>query len=443
MEGLHKLSATKKEFVRWLNGLGEREVNSLFDLSEGRVVPRNVLPESLWPDAYAISCFDSETRWEFLDRFCERMAREGTHFFANPADPDAVEWGKRLKAIRRDVHKAHAFVRFKKTLVDGREVFIAWHRPQHHTLDLFVGLFCRRFPKMNWTVLTSEESAHFNDGELGFGAGFQGQSFEAVDDWEDYWRTYYSSIYNPARLMISAMKREMPMKHWQTMPETRLIPGLIRESRNLVGKMGSKAQSSASEYIPTDCDSLDLIRDHLPQCQGCRLFSHCRPTPGKGAPRADLMFVGEQPGDEEEKAGEPFIGPAGEVLRKAALEGEVPWNSIYVTNAVKHFKFTYEGGYRLHKRPDRDEVAACRPWLQKEIALVKPKTILCLGSTAALSVTGRLWPVERYRGTWLPTSGNYQVLLTYHPAAILRAGAEKSTEYYRDLVADLRLAKAS
>ncbi len=404
--------------------------------------PQDALPGELRGEAYAISCYQAETRWSFLDRVGERLATEGAGFLENPVDKDTIEWGRRLKAIRRDVHKAHAFVRFKKIAAEGKEVFTAWHRPQHDTLDLFVRLFCRRFPVMNWVIVTSEESAHHDQGELRFGPGHQGQFLEVEDDWENYWRTYYASIHNPARLMVQAMKKEMPVWHWQTLPETRLIPGLIREGAARLEAMARKAQNSAAGFIPRNCSSLEEIGQALPLCQGCRLHSHCSPTAGKGNPKAPLVLVGEQPGDEEEKAGELFIGPAGQLLRQIAREGEVPLKDVYLTNAVKHFKYEQRGPLRLHKRPERDEVAACRPWLQMELSLVRPKIVLCLGSTAALSVTGRLWPVERYRGTWLPMGGDTRVLLTYHPAAILRAPPEKSGRYYRELLDDLKLASS-
>jgi len=437
-------SFTRQQFNHWLAGEKNDLVNTQIDLlGTPSVVPAEVLPPAMRGAAYALSCYREPTRWSFLDRICERLAKEGKAFMSNPTDADASEWTQRLKAIRRDVHKAHAFVRFKKISVGDKEIFSAWHRPQHDTLDLFVRLFCRRFPKMDWTVVTATESAHFRDGELHFGPGREGQCAEIGDDWEAFWRTYYASIYNPARMMIKAMKKEMPMHHWQTLPEARLIPGLIRGSSSHLQRMVGKAQATAERFVSPEMATLEAVSAALPACEGCQLAVHCRPTPGAGNAQASLVLVGEQPGDEEEKRGEPFIGPAGQLLWKVAAEAGVDWTRLYVTNAVKHFKYEYQGPFRLHKRPDRDEVAACRPWFQREMAIVKPKVVLCLGSTAALSVTGRLWPVERYRGTWLPSSSPYRVLLTYHPAAILRAPAEKASVYYADLLRDLALAQAA
>lgn len=437
MESLQAESQTRMHFRSWLDS--GTKADTLFDLET--VVPREVLPRKRWPDAYAISCFRDLSERNFLDEICLRLREQGSGFFANPADALTVEWTARLKAIRRDVHKAHAFVRFKKLEIEGSEFFVAWHRPQHATLDLFVRLFCRRFPKMNWMVATSSESAHFSSGKLKFGPGCPEESLQIEDNWEEHWRTYYASIFNPARLMVQAMQREMPKWHWRTLPESRLIPDLIRRSANTVARMETKAQSSAAAFVPGEAENLSQLSDALPRCEGCRLHAHCRPTFGAGNAKASLFLLGEQPGDEEEKQGMPFVGPAGQLLRQAAEESGIDWLAIYVSNAVKHFKYEYRGPYRLHKRPERDEVAACRPWLQKEFSLVRPKVVVCLGSTAALSASGRLWPVERYRGTWLPSSADHRLLLTYHPAAILRAPPEKSAHYYRDLVADLRLAR--
>ncbi len=437
---LREASITRVAFNSWLSGDKQEMAGAQIDLfSTAVTAPGKILPENLRSEAYALSCYRDASRWSFLDRVCERLEKEGASFFKNPADPDSIEWASRLKAIRRDVHKAHAFVRFKKVEAD-RERLAAWHRPQHDTLDLFVRLFCRRFPKMEWSVVTSDESAHFVDGHLKFGAGHSGGEPGEADGWEDFWRTYYRSIFNPARLMVGAMKKEMPVWHWQTLPESRLIPDLIRGSESRLAGMARKAQSSAEAFLPRAPFSLATLAEKLPGCEGCRLHVHCRPTAGCGNPHAALLLVGEQPGDEEEKQGAPFVGPAGQLLQQAVRESGSDWTALYVTNAVKHFKYQYEGGFRLHKRPERDEVAACRPWLQAELGLVNPRVVVCLGSTAALSVTGRLWPVERYRGTFLPASGDYRVLLTYHPSAILRAADAKKQEYYAALVGDLKTA---
>lgn len=438
-------SLSRLAFKSWLRG--EAAPQQSFDPGTlamdfagengARLVPEEILPKKLLADAYAISCYRDETRWSFLDAVCARFKAEGPRILDNPADNDAIEWGARLKAIRRDVHKAHAFVRFKKVLVDDKEVFVAWHNPQHFTVDIFIRLFTRRFPKMHFTISTRDETAHFAEGRVAFSEGQPSEAMRFEDTWEDYWRTYYKSIFNPARLMIGAMKKEMPMHHWQTLPEARLIPGLIRSSGARLQTMARRAQPSAAPYIDENSTSLEAVAAALGSCRGCDLHQHCRVTPGKGNPRAKVFLVGEQPGDEEEKRGEPFVGAAGQMLRRAADECGISIDDSYVTNAVKHFKFENRGPYRLHKNPARDEIAACRPWLQREIQIVIPKVIVCLGSTAALGVTGRLWPVERYRGTWLPSSNQSPVLLTYHPAAILRASEDKKMEYYRHLVQDL------
>lgn len=438
---MRKESITRQRFNEWLEGKAlEGAQSDLWADVPASAVP---VPAALRGPAYAISCFRSETRWTFLDRVRARWEKEGTTFLTDPADPDAREWTLRLKAIRRDVHKAHAFVRFKKIHSEQGEIFVAGHRPQHDTLDLFTRLFCRRFPNIRWAILTHEESAHFIAGTLAFGDGHPGQFPELDDDWENTWRTYYASIYNPSRLMISAMKKELPMHHWQTLPESRLIPDLIRRSGASLATMRQKAQATAENFLPGPEASLAELMGALPACEGCRLHAHCRPTPGAGFAKASLVLVGEQPGDEEEKRGEPFVGPAGQVLRDAVARAGIDWSKLYVTNAVKHFKYEYQGPYRLHKRPDRDEVAACRPWFQREMSLVQPKVVLCLGSTAALSVSGRLWPVESYRGTRLPSSSPFEVRLTYHPAAILRAPAAKQALYHEDLVRDLHAAMAA
>jgi len=187
-------------------------------------------------------------------------------------------------------------------------------------------------------------------------------------------------------------------------------------------------------------DSLDQVRAAAAGCQTCDLWKLGTQTVfGEGRERADLMLVGEQPGDREDLAGRPFVGPAGRILDDALVRAGIDRSVVYVTNAVKHFKWEPRGKRRLHKRPDAAEVAACRPWLDKEIELVAPRVVVCLGATAAQALLGRSFRVTRQRGELFPQPAGHVVTATVHPSSILRAPDPAAREaQMAALVEDLR-----
>ena len=188
-------------------------------------------------------------------------------------------------------------------------------------------------------------------------------------------------------------------------------------------------------------DSLDQVRAAAAACQACDLWKVGTQTVfGEGSEGADLMLVGEQPGDKEDLAGRPFVGPAGRVLDDALEQAAIDRSSVYVTNAVKHFKWEPRGKRRLHKRPDSGEIAACRPWLDQEIALVRPRVVVCMGATAAQALLGRGFKVTRQRGELFPQEAGHVITATVHPSSILRApdAAAREAEM-KAFVDDLRV----
>jgi len=204
--------------------------------------------------------------------------------------------------------------------------------------------------------------------------------------------------------------------------------------------MPRRRAQSASELIPL-FPSLQAARKASKDCRACDLWRHATQTVfGDGAARARILFVGEQPGDKEDLEGRPFVGPAGALLDKALIEAGINRKQTYVTNAVKHFKWEPRGKRRIHKKPNSIEIAACRQWLDTEIALVKPDVIVCLGATAAQALLGRDFRVTEKRGQLLPFDTVQNVLATVHPSSILRAPDDESRhrEFLR-LVEDLRV----
>ncbi|NUR56415.1 MAG: UdgX family uracil-DNA binding protein [Acidobacteria bacterium] len=193
------------------------------------------------------------------------------------------------------------------------------------------------------------------------------------------------------------------------------------------------------ELIP-DRPSLKRVREAALGCRACDLYKRGTQTVfGEGPSRADVMMVGEQPGDAEDLAGQPFVGPAGKLLDRALEEAGIDRRLVYVTNVVKHFKWEPRGKRRIHAKPNGAEIAACRPWLETEIALVKPRVLVLLGATAAQALLGRAFKVSQQRGTFVPSPIAPRVTATVHPSSILRAPDDESRrEEMKRFVADLK-----
>jgi DNA polymerase len=187
-----------------------------------------------------------------------------------------------------------------------------------------------------------------------------------------------------------------------------------------------KPAKSAAELIP-DRPTISSVRDAAKACQACDLWKRGTQTVfGEGGRKAELMLVGEQPGDAEDLAGRPFVGPAGKLLDRALEAAGIDRAAVYVTNVVKHFKWEPRGKRRIHKKPNAGEISACRPWLDREIQLVKPRAIVCLGATAAQALLGRQFKVTAHRGEFVASSLAPLVLATVHPSSLLRAPDEEA-----------------
>jgi len=185
--------------------------------------------------------------------------------------------------------------------------------------------------------------------------------------------------------------------------------------------MPKRPKAGAAELIP-DRATISTVRAAAKACQACELWKLGTQTVfGEGARKAELMFVGEQPGDAEDIAGHPFVGPAGKLLDRALTDAGIDRAAVYVTNVVKHFKWEPRGKRRIHKKPNAGEIAACRPWLDTEIELVKPRAIVCLGATAAQALLGKQFKVTAHRGEFIASPLAQIVLGTVHPSSILRA----------------------
>jgi DNA polymerase len=197
-------------------------------------------------------------------------------------------------------------------------------------------------------------------------------------------------------------------------------------------------EETAAPLVPAR-PSLPKLREAAAGCTACHLYKLGTQTVfGEGAPSAEAMFVGEQPGDQEDKVGRPFVGPAGKLFDQALEDAGIDRAKVYVTNAVKHFKWVARGKRRIHQKPNWSEIAACRPWLDAELAVVEPRVLVCLGATAAQALLGRDFRVTRDRGKPVDSELAEHVLATIHPSAILRGDPADREREYAAFVADLR-----
>lgn len=424
-----------------------------------------------------VACHRDEERWSLLYRSLFRIVNGERHLLELHSDDDVRRAVLMEKAVRRDAHKMEAFVRFVEIPADrvptekastgqggpARGVhrlsgeasdasglhYVAWHQPDHRPLRLTAPFFAERFSSMRWTILTPDESAAWDGERIAFGEGvprslYQDRWAPEDDELADLWLTYYGSIFNPARIKLSAMRKEMPLRHWPTLPETRILPELLAAAPARVEAMMSKLQgwpTTAADFLPQKI-TLPSLKKASKGCQGCPLFEPATQTVfGEGPDDARIVLVGEQPGDEEDKQGRPFVGPAGRLLDEALEEAGVDRARIYVTNAVKHFKFLLRGKRRMHQNPKRSEVVACRAWLEKEVEVVQPDVLVCLGATAANSVLGPAFRVTKSRGQLFQSELCLQTVASWHPSAILRTPDREAAAARREeLVTDLRYA---
>ncbi len=431
--------------------------------SSSLATPRSInVPRAFLELARLVSCHTDPERLELLYRLLWRLQQQ-RGLLDDLADVDVSQARRLEKNVHRDIHKLHAFVRFREikgTATNGDDDngvtvdhFVAFHRPDFFIVQEGTPFFARRFPQMRFSIFTPKGSAFFVDGTLSFGDAVHVDPFDGVDDAESLWRTYYAAIYNPARANPTAMRSEMPQKHWRTLPEASLIPALLQEAARRTSAYVDASgpdKAGARPFIPRGRPALAQLREAAVGCTGCALAattSTSCPTQvvfGEGPATARVMIVGEQPGDEEDRAGRPFVGPAGRLLDELLIEAGLERAQLYLTNAVKHFRHQLtehaSSKHRLHERPTAADVKACRPWFDSEVAAIQPAVIVCLGQTAARVVVDPRFEVGAGRGAVLATSYAPRTVVTWHPAAIVRAAPEQQPQMRAQLVADLRLA---
>jgi probable DNA metabolism protein len=382
-------------------------------------------------------------RFALLYTMLHRLRRE-PKLAEDHADPLVRRIEGLAKTVRRDIHKMRAFLRFREVDDGGTPRFVAWFEPEHHIVRANAAFFVNRFASMRWSILTPEVSLHWDGAALSEGPGATRADAPEGDPTEEVWKTYYASIFNPARVKVGAMLKEMPRKYWKNMPETALVPQLLAGAQARESGMIATARDGSGGNAQA---AWKALRDEAAACTRCHLYKHATQTVfGEGPVGASMMFVGEQPGDQEDLAGHPFVGPAGQVFNRALAAAGITREETYVTNAVKHFKFEPRGKRRIHAKPDAGEIEACRWWIEQEQMLLRPKVTVALGATAARSLFGKVMTIGRERGRALrlPGEDGGEAWITVHPSYLLRLPDEaaKEAEFAR-FVDDLKAAHAA
>jgi DNA polymerase len=430
------------------------------DLPAAMPDARLVVPRDFIERAETAICHADPERFGFLYRLLWRL-RDEPKLLLIATDTDIRRLEAMEKAVRRDIHKMRAFVRFRKIGEGADERYVAWFEPEHFIVERNADFFVRRFTGMRWTILTPHASADWDGERLAIGPGAGKRDAPAEDDAEALWRTYFENIFNPARLKVKAMQKEMPKKYWRNLPEASLIPDLIAGADKAASAMIDRMPTTPAPYHakvkakhwPTpqpagaaeteNADTITELRAFAKGCHRCPLWRDATQTVfGEGPENADVIFVGEQPGDQEDLAGKPFVGPAGKVFDSILGEAEIDRRKAYVTNAVKHFKFEPRGKRRIHSKPNAGEIQACRWWLDKELDLIKPNLVVALGATAAQSLLGKAVPITKMRGDVVERQDGLRVFLTIHPSFILRIREQEDKEAERErFLQDMRKVK--
>ena len=376
-------------------------------------------------------------RFALLYRLLWRL-QENPGMMEDKADDDVRKIEELDKNVRRDSHKMHAFVRFRLVEADeaeGGDRYVAWFEPDHHILRANAGFFMRRFANMRWSILTPRGSLHWDGETMTEGPAAERSDAPQGDPMEDLWRTYYASIFNPARLKIGAMLKEMPKKYWKNMPEAALIPELVAGAQSREAKMVEKGALEFDERPET----LAAIDKAISACRKCPiglLDNHA--VMGEGPQDAALMIVGEQPGDQEDMKGRPFVGPAGQLLDDHLQTAGIDRSAAYVTNAVKHFKYVQRGKRRIHQSPAAKEIDTCRWWMESERAIVQPKLVLAMGASAARGMLGKTVSISKARGAPIQLEDGSELWVTAHPSYLLRLDGAARDEQVRLFDNDLR-----
>ena len=369
-------------------------------------------------------------RFAILYRLLWRL-RSNHDLLVVATDPDVAKVAAMAKAVHHDEHKMHAFVRFREIGREQKSHFVAWFEPEHHIVELAAPFFARRFADMPWSILTPDVCAHWDGHAVSITPGVSKAEAPTEDRLEETWRRYYASIFNPARLKVKAMQTEMPKRYWRNLPEASLIKPLIESAERTASAMIAQAatephKSQKRQEPPMKrkqaADDIEALREEAADCRACPLWKDATQTVFGEGPQMPQKscWSANSPATRKTSPGKPFVGPAGQMLDRALEEAGIDRSKVYVTNAVKHFKFVPRGKIRLHQKPNTSEIKACRQWYERERAAIKPALVVAMGATAAQSVFGKITPINKSRGRLIDLEDGTRALVTVHPSYLLR-----------------------
>ncbi|QGZ63049.1 UdgX family uracil-DNA binding protein [Paraburkholderia acidisoli] len=380
--------------------------------------------------------FRDPERWAFLYKVLWRW-HHGDRSVASAADIDGSRLYRMAKSVRRAQHDMIAYVRFRKQR-DTQAVpeYVAWYEPDHDVLEWAAEHFAQRMGRSSWLITTPRGAAFWDGGALHLdarGALPGDHRYDSEDEAEALWIAYYRSTFNPARLNEEALEQHMPVRFWKGLPEAHLIPGMISEARSGARRLAqaSGVGSLDGKVIAVEAETAQPVREppsSLDACRRCDLWRHAtQAVSGVGPARARIMLLGEQPGDQEDLSGQPFVGPAGQLLSVAIERAGLSREQVYLTNAVKHFKWEPRGKRRLHKTPAQREVEACYYWLERELNAVRPAVIVALGATALTALLREKVSLRDYVSAPFEIHGGWAVA-TWHPSFALRQQDESARD---------------
>ncbi len=381
----------------------------------------------------AILYRDSE-RFALLYRLLSRL-RSDHDLLDIRTDPDVALATAMAGSVHRDEQRMRDVIRFREIGREHKAHYAAWFVPEHHIVEFAAPFFSRRYADMPWSILTPDVCAHWDGHAISFTPGISQTEMPAPNRLEETWRRHFRSD--------QPIAPEVPKKRRRNLSEASILEPLLSDAEHWIGGRINPPPGPPMKRKPATND-LDALREEAAHCRACPLYKDATQTVfGEGPKDATIMLVGEQPGDKEDLAGHPFVGPAGQMLDRALVEAGVDRKKVYVTNAVKHFKFVPRGKIRLHQKPATPEIKACRQWYEREISAIQPDLIVAMGATAAQSVLGKVTPVGKARGRLIDLPDGRKALVTVHPSYLLRLpDPEAKVLEYQRFVEDLTIAAA-
>jgi uracil-DNA glycosylase len=406
------LAGVSPDDVRWSVRSHDEDGDPLQDGSGSFGVSRALVSLA----SLAIQARDPQ-RFALLYRLVWR-ANAGERVLENSGDPEVRRAQGLAFAVRAEAHKMRALLRFLPAQEGKLTRYIGWYEPAHYVLEANAQLIARRFPSLAFAILTPEGAAHWDGTELRFSAGIGRNAVPDDAALRSWWQSHHAQLLSASRIGTA-------------IPEAEALDEAPRPpDRPPLGPV----------VLPLRADPpLQEAMHEASDCRRCHLHELATQTVfGEGPAHARSIFVGEQPGDQEDVIGRPFVGPAGQIMDRGLEEAGIDRRTVYITNAVKHFKFEPRGKRRIHKTPETPEIQACRFWLDVELVRLRPKLVVAMGGTAARAVLGRAVTIGRERGRPIDQDG-HTVFVTVHPSFLLRVPDEAAkAREYRAFVADLR-----